>query len=99
MDDSDLLTDGQVLWLDDVKYSAARLCWSAGLLEGRTAGVEQSNDNLLPPDKRPGASTAVAVSNAVADRYTAPFSMQLRVLTERVFVVQSEQQLHAPPAC
>jgi ABC-type multidrug transport system ATPase subunit len=74
LDDGELLEDGQTLWLDDVKFSAARLC--------ADQHKEGDGPGLLP----------AAVSNAVADRYTAPFSMQLRVLTERIFVVQAEQQ-------
>lgn len=72
-DDNVMLTDGQKLWLDDVKQSDSRLCGSS---EGKTSGMEGK----------------AAVSNAVADRYTAPFGLQLRVLFERIFLVQADQQ-------
>lgn len=77
-DDDESLTDGQKLWLDLSigKHSEARLCGNPG----RKTDSGDSDINAPP------------VSNLVADRYTAPFKLQLQVLFERVFIVQANQQ-------
>jgi hypothetical protein len=64
LEDGDLLTDGQKLWLDDTKYAAARLCGNQSQQSGGAG--------LLPPAGAPAAPQAKRHDVSLTERRISP---------------------------